>query len=304
MRKWATLIALLLLLVPFALADRSTDDAADIAAVLDRFHDAASRADFDAYFGCMTDDAIFLGTDPGERWSRGEFEDFVKPYFEQGIGWTYVAAERHVEVGGATAWFDELLDNEKYGQCRGTGVLRRSAAGAWRIAHYSLTLLVPNDRATAVVETIRAEPTSPVTVYIVRHAEKEIDPENQDPPLSGPGVARAATLDSMLRSVNLQLAIASPYERTMNTAAPAARRHGLDVQVIDPRQPLEILGALQLVKPGGAALVAGHSNTVPWLLRAMGIDEDISIADDEYDNLFIVTMRQDGSASMQRLRFD
>jgi hypothetical protein len=57
--------------------------------------------------------------------------------------------ERNWEGHGDTRWFDEILFNEKLGHCRGTGVVEYSD-GEWKIAHYSLTLLIPNDIAEAV----------------------------------------------------------------------------------------------------------------------------------------------------------
>ena len=134
------------------------DDAqarAEIEGVLDAWHLAAARADGASYFGAMTEDAVFLGTDASERWSLAEFRAFCEPYFARGIGWTYLSRERHVAVVDSVAWLDERLWNDEYGECRGTGVLRREA-GAWRIAHYSLTLTVPNEVADDVVELIRA----------------------------------------------------------------------------------------------------------------------------------------------------
>ncbi|MGA1737348.1 MAG: nuclear transport factor 2 family protein [Pseudomonadales bacterium] len=46
------------------------------------------------------------------------------------------------------------------GPCRGTGVLRKTAEG-WRIAHYSLTLLVPNELAQGVVDRIQTYEQEP-----------------------------------------------------------------------------------------------------------------------------------------------
>ncbi len=131
---------------------------AAVAAVLDDFHAAASAADGPRYFGHFTPNAVFLGTDPQERWTIRQFRAYAEPYFEAGTGWTYRALERSVRIGsdGATAWFDERLDNDSYGQTRGTGVLVRRGA-AWRIAQYSLSLPVPNDLAKDLVERIRGE---------------------------------------------------------------------------------------------------------------------------------------------------
>lgn len=126
-----------------------------VAAVLDDWHRAASAADGPRYFGHMASDAVFLGTDARERWSLSDFRAFAEPYFARGVGWTYEPVERHVSVRGTLAWCDETLWNDKYGLCRGTGVLRR-AGEAWRIVHYSLTFLVPNEVAPDVVERIGA----------------------------------------------------------------------------------------------------------------------------------------------------
>ena len=129
-----------------------------IERVIDAYHAAAARADLEGYIGLMSDGSVFLGTDASERWTRDEFRAFCEPYFAAGRGWTYVPVERHVEIaaGGRTAWFDEILSNESYGTLRSTGVLSRDA-GDWRIEHYSLSFLVPNDVAKEVVKMIREE---------------------------------------------------------------------------------------------------------------------------------------------------
>lgn len=128
-----------------------------VSAVLDALHDAASKADGERYFALFDPAAVFFGTAPEERWTVDEFRAFADPYFEAGRGWTYRKVSRHVflSAGGDTAWFDEELDNDKYGRCRGTGVLLRTAEG-WKIAQYNLTIPIPNELAPEVVEKIRS----------------------------------------------------------------------------------------------------------------------------------------------------
>ena len=122
-------------------------------------HQAASDADFDGYFDLYAEQAVFLGTDATERWTREEFMAYTKARFDTGTGWTYHMLERHVSVApdGRTAWFDERLWNAKYGDCRGTGVLVLDGSADWRIAHYNLTFPIPNDLALQVVGLIQGQ---------------------------------------------------------------------------------------------------------------------------------------------------
>ena len=125
-----------------------TDDAA-IHSQLDRLHQMASQANFDAYFALYAPDAVFIGTDAGERWTIDEFKAYAKPHFSAGRGWTYQTIERHIMGEGAVRWFDELLWNEKLGPCRGSGVMVK-VGGEWLVSHYVLSLAVPNQIAGEV----------------------------------------------------------------------------------------------------------------------------------------------------------
>ncbi|WP_193161474.1 nuclear transport factor 2 family protein [Microbulbifer hainanensis] len=134
-------------------ADSRSEEAA-VAAQLDKFHKAASRADFDGYFSLFSKGGVFIGTDAKERWTVDEFKKFVKPYFSKGKGWTYVPRDRTIVIHGDVAWFDELLDNESYGECRGSGVLVKED-GQWKIAQYNLHFPVPNDVAKQITKIIK-----------------------------------------------------------------------------------------------------------------------------------------------------
>jgi hypothetical protein len=129
---------------------------AQVDAVLDALHANAAAADGDAYFALFAEGAVFLGTDAAERWTKPEFQAYAEPFFARGQGWTYVSRERRIflDAGRDTAWFDERLDNAKYGEVRGTGVLVRRGE-AWRIAQYNLAFPVPNELAPELVERIR-----------------------------------------------------------------------------------------------------------------------------------------------------
>ena len=125
-----------------------TDDLA-IHSQLDRLHEMASQANFNDYFALYAPDAMFIGTDAGERWTIDEFKAYAEPHFSAGRGWTYQSIERHIMGEGAVRWFDELLWNEKLGPCRGSGVMVK-VGDEWLVSHYVLSLAVPNQIAVEV----------------------------------------------------------------------------------------------------------------------------------------------------------
>jgi len=148
-------------LSPFALADGSKPDAPltvtanvkankagkaekAIHAMLDQWHNDAARADR-AYFDKMTENAVFIGTDPDERWTRAEFIKWSEPFFQRGKAWTFHVRQRHLkpDLSGKWAWFDEQLDTD-LGLCQASGVVVLTAKG-WKIDHYQLSISVKNE---------------------------------------------------------------------------------------------------------------------------------------------------------------
>ena len=155
------LIALLAVVLPAVAgcataAAPASDPAAEAGRVLDELHAAAAAADGARYFSLFAPDAVFLGTDAKERWTVEEFRAYAEPFFAKGKGWTYVPRDRHLFLAedGRTAWFDERVDNERYGELRGTGVLRL-VEGSWRVAQYNLAFPVPNEKVPAFLEMVR-----------------------------------------------------------------------------------------------------------------------------------------------------
>ena len=120
----AMLAALLLLPAALIAQQAAPDDTAAVGHVLDDLHRAAAEADEARYFGHFAAQAVFLGTDPGERWTLEAFRVWAKPWFQRKSAWTLVPRDRHVTVArdGRTAWFDEVAESSHYGACRGTGL--------------------------------------------------------------------------------------------------------------------------------------------------------------------------------------
>jgi ketosteroid isomerase-like protein len=123
----------------------SAQDKSNIDQALTQWHEAASEANFEEYFSLMTEDGVFIGTDPTENWQNKDFRAFSKPYFDRGKAWNFKTLERNIykEENSDIAWFDELLSTQM-GICRGSGVLKKTEEG-WKIAHYVLSITIPNE---------------------------------------------------------------------------------------------------------------------------------------------------------------
>ncbi|MCY4264166.1 MAG: nuclear transport factor 2 family protein [Gammaproteobacteria bacterium] len=140
----------LVLLSPLSQGQGS--DEAAVVMVLDQYHQAAATADWTVYFDLMSEDAVFLGTDVGERWPKAQFREYAGTR----SGWMYTPGERNINFtpDGNTAWFDEILKSASYGTSRGTGVLIRTEGG-WKISQYHLTFPIPNDLAREITDRIK-----------------------------------------------------------------------------------------------------------------------------------------------------
>lgn len=165
-------------------------------------------------------------------------------------------------------------------------------------------LITPGARA--------GEPEEPgagvvTTLFIVRHAEKA-DEANNAPAgeLSDAGRARSDRLGAMLRDADLAGVYATATRRARETARPAAERHGLPITEYDTGAGSRGLVDRVLAECAGrAALIVGHSNTVPALVAAFTRAER-SDGVSGYDSIFVVTIVRCGeshAASVTRLRF-
>lgn len=143
-------ILLLLFITVFANAQNTEKE--KISQTLDAWHKAAADIKFDTYFNLMADDAIFIGTDATENWTKPDFKVWAKPFFDKGKTWSFTALERHIffDKTGKTVWFDELL-NTQMKICRGSGVLVKIGK-EWKIQHYVLSMTIPNDEVDAVIK--------------------------------------------------------------------------------------------------------------------------------------------------------
>ena len=141
------------------------------------------------------------------------------------------------------------------------------------------------------------------TVILVRHAEKNIEPNNPNPDLSPEGRARAQELVHMLGNTGITAIYATQYSRTQQTVQPLADRLSLPVNRIDSRNTADLVKQIKSNHAGGVIFVAGHNSTVPEIIAALGGGTYPTIPETEYDNMFVVTLYRFRKASTIKIEY-
>jgi len=160
---------------------------------------------------------------------------------------------------------------------------------------------------------IAQEEFKPITVFVVRHAEKESEPK-QDPPLTKEGVARSQELARILADANIKAIYTSQFARTKLTAEPLVAKSGAAVtsltlkpnpsnlRLISEESTGELINKI-MQRPGESVLVIGHSNWMPDVIRMLGGDTVPTIDEQKFDDLFIITIYAKGKAKVVHLKY-
>ena len=141
------------------------------------------------------------------------------------------------------------------------------------------------------------------TVILVRHAEKNLEPMNQDPDLTAAGFARAEEIARMFNGAGINTIFATQYKRTQQTVKPLSDRTGVPVTLLQSKDTGALVQRIQTDLRGQTIFVAGHNNTVPAIASALSGESFSTIPDAEYDNLFIVTIYRFGKAKVLKLKY-
>ena len=150
--------------------------------------------------------------------------------------------------------------------------------------------------------TALAQPAT--TVILVRHAEKAAAPAD-DPPLTPAGEARARALLEVARDAGVSAVVTTQFARTRATAQPVVAEMKLSPEVVDARSATHALDVASAVRkhPGTTVLVVGHSNTVGKIIEALGAKPPPPICDQDYDDLYIVTIPASGEPRLIHARY-
>jgi len=130
-------------------------------------------------------------------------------------------------------------------------------------------------------------------IYIVRHAEKEI---GNDPGLTVAGKTRAGDLMRALKNKGIRHIYVSQYRRTQMTADSMRIQLGIDtIHYIADTTGLDLLKKIMAHDDlQSTILVVGHSNTIPKIIRRLGVENypQEYISDDEFDTLFLLRYKK------------
>ncbi len=141
------------------------------------------------------------------------------------------------------------------------------------------------------------------TFIVVRHAER--DNVGADPILNAAGIVRAEELKRILEKVPVEAVYATPYNRTRQTVSPTASSKSLTVTDYSTSTPyLQLVNQFKSSHKGKVILIAGHSNTVPEILKALTANAyNITIADTQFDHLFIVSASTPSNTQVVHLKY-
>src|SRR6266540_1348528 len=131
-----------------------------------------------------------------------------------------------------------------------------------------------------------ASAAEPVVV-IVRHGEKAANGGN-DPDLSSAGRARADALARILKDSGIAAIFTTEFKRTQETAAPTATATHVTPTVVAAKDTAALVARLH--QQNDNALVVGHGDTIPNIIKALGINIPIDIPDPDYSELLIVIL--------------
>ncbi|MBX3188910.1 MAG: histidine phosphatase family protein [Labilithrix sp.] len=137
-------------------------------------------------------------------------------------------------------------------------------------------------------------PAGHAFVILVRHAEKVSN--DPDAELSPEGALRARRLAVMLGNAGVTQLVATDVKRTQQTLAPLAERLGRTTEIRPAREVEALARELRASPDGSVVVVAHHSNGIPRLMRALGVEPpgiaatDDALPENDYGRVVVLSL--------------
>jgi broad specificity phosphatase PhoE len=151
------------------------------------------------------------------------------------------------------------------------------------------------------------ESQATTTVIFARYADL-MSGDDANPGLSAAGRRRADELARVLADVDVVAGVdaifATEYRKSQETAEPLAKKLQLPVQVVEASNIRGLADMILQQYKGKIVLVITDSEALPQLIRRFhGSKKLPPMAEDEHDNLYIVSIPWYGKVKTLRLKF-
>lgn len=142
-----------------------------------------------------------------------------------------------------------------------------------------------------------ADDKEAVTIYVVRHADRDGKLDR----LTETGKQRAEKLKDLMTVFGPAAVFSTDFQRTLQTAQPTAAALKLTVQKYRRSTP-DWIDQIKTQYHGKSVLIVGHSNTIVPIANGFGARFELTIPEDVYDNLLVITVSKDETRAV-RVRF-
>ena len=107
----------------------------------------------------------------------------------------------------------------------------------------------------------------------------------------------------MFGDAGINAIYATPFKRTQQTVKPLADRVGVSASVVDAKNTPELIRQILTTHRGQTIFVAGHNNTAPEIVKALGGGDFPVIPENEFDNMYLVTVYRFGRAKVVKIKY-
>ena len=191
-----------------------------------------------------------------------------------------------------------------------------SRAGGTKFLLYAvIVLLSAASAAGGAVAYLQRQP--PTTILLVRHAERQDAPPapGECPPpglgiqtstgtsITDAGRERAAVLAHVAGEAGVAAIYVTDICRSQTTAKPLADRANVPVVQLGAADVQGLIDHIRTNQRGRTVLVSSHTDRIPQIVSALGASPVPTVADTDYDNLWVITVPRWGSPRLMLLKY-
>ncbi|MFD1553350.1 hypothetical protein DNU06_06710 [Putridiphycobacter roseus] len=139
-------------------------------------------------------------------------------------------------------------------------------------------------------------------IYLVRHAEKDLNDTSDNPPLTAAGVKRAQDLAKLLNEEDFKGIYSTKFQRNINTVLPLAILNELEIKTYEWHNWQSMLHEI-MDQNKGTYIICGHGDNILPMIEDLGIKKQLPpLGKLEYNKLYKVTMSKD-STTIEIIQF-